>query len=75
MALRASQFDIHRWLKYRELDDGRRILLPGSLTITAMQKACFRCWQTSPGSTRRRRSHQHSLFNPINKAATNGTSK
>ncbi|VEB94068.1 Uncharacterised protein [Citrobacter koseri] len=27
---RASQFDIHRWLKYRELDDdGRRILLPG----------------------------------------------
>jgi len=27
---RASQFDIHRWLKYRELDDGsRRVLLPG----------------------------------------------
>ncbi|HAU3360722.1 TPA: glutamate mutase [Salmonella enterica subsp. salamae] len=26
---RASQFDIHRWLKYRELnDDGKRILLP-----------------------------------------------
>ena len=26
---RASGFDIHRWLKYRELDDdGRRILLP-----------------------------------------------
>lgn len=26
---RASQFDIHHWLKYRELDDdGRRILLP-----------------------------------------------
>lgn len=29
MALRASQFDIHNWLKYRELDDrGKRILLP-----------------------------------------------
>lgn len=27
---RASQFDIHRWLKYRELDDSsRRVLLPG----------------------------------------------
>lgn len=27
---RASQFDVHRWLKYRELDDSsRRILLPG----------------------------------------------
>lgn len=26
---RASQFDIHNWLKYRELDDqGKRILLP-----------------------------------------------
>ena len=49
---RASGFDIHRWLKYRELDDdGRRILLPTGLIITAMQKACFRCWQTLPGST------------------------
>lgn len=27
---RASQFDIHRWLKYREMDDSsRRVLLPG----------------------------------------------
>ena len=27
---RASQFDVHRWLKYRELDDSsRRVLLPG----------------------------------------------
>ncbi|HGC5189904.1 TPA: glutamate mutase L, partial [Escherichia coli] len=26
---RASQFDMHHWLKYRELnDDGKRILLP-----------------------------------------------
>lgn len=30
---RASQFDIHHWLKYRELDDdGRRILLPNQFT-------------------------------------------
>jgi hypothetical protein len=60
MALRASQFDIHRWLKYRELDDdGRRVLYRISLIITAMQKACFRCWQTSPGCTRRARTSIH----------------
>lgn len=47
---RASRFDIHRWLKYRELDDdGRRILLPTQFDYYRDAKACFRCWQTLPG--------------------------
>lgn len=51
---RASQFDIHNWLKYRELDDrGKEFCYRISLSITAIQMACSRYWQTSPGCTRK----------------------
>lgn len=51
---RASQFDIHNWLKYRELDDqGKEFCYRISLSITAIQMACSRFWQTSPGCTRK----------------------
>ncbi|MFP1496317.1 hypothetical protein ACLB1Q_11515 [Escherichia coli] len=49
---RASQFDMHHWLKYRELnDDGKRILLPTEFEIlSAIPGGYYHCWQTSPES-------------------------
>lgn len=51
---RASQFDIHNWLKYRELDDpGKRILLPNQFEYYRDSNGLLRFWQTSPGCTRK----------------------
>lgn len=48
---RASQFDMHHWLKYRELnDDGKRILLPTEFEYYRDSRGYYHCWQTSPES-------------------------
>lgn len=48
---RASRFDMHHWLKYRELnDDGKRILLPTEFEYYRDSRGYYHCWQTSPES-------------------------
>lgn len=67
---RASRFDIQSWLKYRELDDdSRRILLPTRFDYYRDAKGLLPLLANVAALPRARRSHQHSLFNPINEGS------
>ncbi len=74
---RASQFDMHHWLKYRELnDDGKRILLPTEFEYYRDSGAITTAGKRRQSRSAGRRAHQYSMLNPITiKAAINGTSK
>ncbi len=63
MALGASQFDMHHWLKYRELnDDGNAFSYRPNLNITAIPGGYYHAGKRRQSRSTGRRAHQYSML-------------